>query len=138
MGLVVDASVAALWFLGEDRSAAALQLVEERTDALLAPDLLAIEVGNALWNVRRRTAKPISLAPVLDHLAGLITYESSLRLLTAASAIARDLDHPVYDCLYLALVERDDSAMVTADRRLVRKLRNTPFEGKVTLLAARA
>jgi predicted nucleic acid-binding protein len=64
MGLVVDASVAALWFLGEDRTAA----------------LLAFEVGSALWNARRRTAKPIALAPVLDHLAGLITYESSLRL----------------------------------------------------------
>lgn len=34
-----------------------------------------------------------------------------------ALALAQELDHPVYDCLYLALVEREKRPLVTADRR---------------------
>jgi predicted nucleic acid-binding protein len=37
-------------------------------------------------------------------------------------AIALDLDHPVYDCFYLALAEIEQNAMVTADQRLLTRL----------------
>ena len=36
--------------------------------------------------------------------------------------LARRLGHPVYDCVYLALAEREDAAFVTADQRLLRRL----------------
>jgi len=39
-----------------------------------------------------------------------------------AAAIALALDHPVYDCFYLALAEARDAPMVTADRRLLRRV----------------
>ena len=35
-----------------------------------------------------------------------------------ASTIALELDHPVYDCIYLACTEIEGVPLVTADRRL--------------------
>lgn len=35
----------------------------------------------------------------------------------AALQLAIDLNHPIYDCLYLALAIRLDTHVVTADRR---------------------
>jgi predicted nucleic acid-binding protein len=49
--------------------------------------------------------------------------------------IASQLDHPVYDCFYLALAEARDALLVTADRRLLRKLRGTPWVERVVNLA---
>jgi predicted nucleic acid-binding protein len=35
-----------------------------------------------------------------------------------ALALACHLDHPVYDCLYLALARREAAQLLTADQRL--------------------
>jgi len=48
--------------------------------------------------------------------------------------IAGALDHPVYDCLYLALSEEQQTRLVTADTRLLEKLRNTPWEANALYL----
>jgi predicted nucleic acid-binding protein len=42
-------------------------------------------------------------------------------------AIARDLDHPDYDCFYLALAEQRQATLVTADRRLLNRVRGTQW-----------
>ena len=44
-----------------------------------------------------------------------------------AVAIARELDHPVYDCFYLAVSEALDAPLVTADGRLLARVAGTPF-----------
>ena len=38
---------------------------------------------------------------------------------TRALELAIDLRHPIYDCFYLALAEREAAALVTADTRLL-------------------
>ena len=43
----------------------------------------------------------------------------SVDLAGHALAIAREAGHPAYDCFYIALAERSDAHLVTADRRLV-------------------
>ena len=43
-------------------------------------------------------------------------------LLEPATRIAIDLDHPAYECLYLALAAERDCELVTADERLFHKL----------------
>jgi hypothetical protein len=50
------------------------------------------------------------------------------RLSARAFALAHELDHPVYDCLYLALAEIEDVRMVTADRRLLERLRGSAWQ----------
>lgn len=52
-------------------------------------------------------------------------------------AIARRLDQPVYDCLYLAFAEARQATLVTADRHLLSRVRGTPWQSCVTLLAER-
>jgi len=50
------------------------------------------------------------------------------RLASRAFGLARRLDHPAYDCLYLALAELERTHVVTADRRLLKKLVGTDAE----------
>jgi predicted nucleic acid-binding protein len=62
-------------------------------------------------------------------------------LLESATRIAVELDHPAYDCLYLALASERDCRFVTADERFVRKLaegRRRRFRGRVISLAQAA
>jgi predicted nucleic acid-binding protein len=119
MTIVVDASVAAQWVLDEPGSDRALALKNEH--ALIAPSLIASEIGNALWKaVRRGTiTRPDALAAIdaiLVPFDALIPVED---LRNRALDLALELDHPIYDCFYLALAERERVAMVSADGRLL-------------------
>jgi predicted nucleic acid-binding protein len=55
----------------------------------------------------------------------------SRRRAARALAIASAIEHPAYDCFYLALAELRDTRMVTADRRLQSRLAATPWAGLV-------
>ena len=50
-----------------------------------------------------------------------------LRLTSAAARLAVDLDHPVYDCFYLALAVQTQYPVVTADARFHDKVRGHPY-----------
>ena len=54
--------------------------------------------------------------PAPEELVDVI--EPDRHLLAEALALACHLDHPVYDCLYLALARREAAVLVTADQRL--------------------
>jgi predicted nucleic acid-binding protein len=128
-GFVVDASIAVKWFIAEAYSDEAARLLEgERT--LLAPELLYAEAANALWAVARRgdigeTDVRDALAVLADAPLGVPA--SMRRLMPAAARLAHDLDHPVYDCFYLALAVQEQYPVVTADRRFHDKVRSHPY-----------
>jgi predicted nucleic acid-binding protein len=117
--LIVDASVATQWILIEANSSRARALRDQ--GGLIAPSLIAAEVGNALWKAVRRDG--ISKQDALDAIrAILLAFDAlipikDLRLRALELAVA--LDHPIYDCFYLALAERERCALVTADKRLL-------------------
>jgi predicted nucleic acid-binding protein len=120
---VVDASVAVKWVIPEVLSDLA-DRVRDGAEDVLAPDLLLVEVANALW--RKTTAREIS-AREADGAFDLVRRSGiDLRpagpLLPRAMDLARRLGHPVYDCVYLALAEREEATLVTADQRLLRRL----------------
>ena len=48
-------------------------------------------------------------------------------LLPRAAALALELDHPIYDCFYLALSEARTAPLVADDRRLLAKRPPTSF-----------
>lgn len=52
-----------------------------------------------------------------------------------ASELASLLDHPAYDCFYLALAEQRRAPVVTADRRFVAKTHGSRWAGQVVPLA---
>lgn len=119
---VVDASVVIKWVVDEPGSEAAIRLIDGPT--LSAPDLLMSECANILWKKVRRgelTRDEASLA--IDLLVRAdIELVPTRALAAAAVRLSLDLDHPAYDCMYLALaVDRGDT-FVTADRRFVRMI----------------
>ncbi len=118
MTLVPDASVVAKWALDEDGSDRANALRDE--DRLIAPSLLAAELGSALWKaVRRRSvSRTDALAALPATLLAFDTLVPMDELHERALEMAMELDHPIYDCFYLALAERDAAQLVTADERM--------------------
>lgn len=132
---VVDASVAVKWFLEEEFSGEAESLLAS-SRILIAPDLLRVEVANALWSLARR--KRIKWEQAREALLELFTMDiecvPSEQLLAAALELARSLEHPVYDCLYLACTDICDGVLITADARLQRAVSNSTLKEKVRLL----
>lgn len=139
--LVIDASVAIKWVVEEEGTAEALAL--RRQARLIAPDLLVAECANILWKKVRRSelsAEEAGLAARLLQTAE-IEFRPARPLLEEATRLAIALDHPAYDCLYLALAESEDSLFITADSKLVRKLeqsKDAGFRGRVAVLAEAA
>lgn len=117
MKWVVDASVAAKWLAPETESSIAAALLD---DELAAPDLIFAEVGNILWKKQLRgemEAATVHLA-VRWLLQVPMAVHDAAGLLPDALALALQLQHPAYDCFYLALARRIGAPLLTADRRL--------------------
>jgi predicted nucleic acid-binding protein len=103
----------------------------------IAPDMLIAEVCNGAWRSARLGR--ISHNQV-NEIAGVLprffdALVGAPMLAPRAVAIAGELDHPVYDCLYVTLAEARQARFVTADRRLVERLRRTRWEASVLHLA---
>jgi len=135
MSVVIDASVALKWVLDEPGRDQADALLD---DDLIAPILWLIEAGNALW--RRTALREISAEEARERLHELINAPvASLAIephLESALTLATEIDHSVYDCLYLALALHHDTHVVTADRPFhaaAERLAKTA--GRVRLLA---
>ena len=120
MTLVVDASVAAQWVLAEAQSEAAnaLRLTGE---PLIAPDLVYAEIGNAIWKYAIQTK--FSVEEATEALAAAVgaftTLVAMAELADRATRLAISLNHPIYDCFYLALAEREHAPLISADKRLI-------------------
>ena len=128
-GYVVDASIVVKWLVKEEWSTEASSLLEGGA-TLIAPELLYAEVSNALWAMRRRG--DIGEEDFVDATDALkvapVSVPFSMRQLVAsASRLAADLDHPVYDCFYLALAVHEQYPVVTADLRFHRKVSSHPY-----------
>ncbi len=126
MKLTVDASIVAKWYLTEARSEEARQLLAPRIRRH-APDLLLAEYANVIWKKvhRHEIADP---QPYFDELARLpdaVTLHRNADLLEHAARIAVEMDHPVYDCLYLACADATTSVLITADHQFAKKAAGT-------------
>ncbi len=128
MRYVIDASVALKWVLPEPDSHKAVRLRDDFRKAqceLLAPDAFPLEVAHGLARAERRKIIPFAqgaarLGDVLNTLPHL--FSSLPDLLPRAFAIASNVRIGVYDCLYVALAEKEQCELVTADDKLVKNL----------------
>ena len=117
---VIDASVAVKWVVQETGTSEALAL---RKAKLSAPDLIIPECANILWKKHRlgqlTSAEASSGAQLLERAdIELVAMGAQLH---RALALAIELDHPAYDCFYIALALEKGCAFATADQRLLRK-----------------
>jgi predicted nucleic acid-binding protein len=135
--LVLDASVVIKWFVEEPGTAAAMELLAQ-DDSLIAPDLVIAEVTNVAWkHLMRGDLQHPQLAHVPEAVPRMFAeLWPTVWLASRAFEIAADLRHPVYDCFYLALAEREDATLVTADRRLIGRLAGGPWDAVCRPLVA--
>lgn len=116
MKLTVDSNVVVKWFITELLSDAARVLLTPRID-LYAPDILLTDCANTIWKKfhTNEIPDPQPYFDELENLPDIVTLLPGPDLTDRAARTAAELDHPVYDCLYLACSEATDSVLVTAD-----------------------
>ena len=135
--LVVDASIAVKWLIHEDDSHVADRLLEG-DHRLFAPQLMTLEVGNALWNKTRRGElgqwEAESLASSISEFA--VYWTKDEELVSEALRLSLTLNHPIYDCAYLALANSIGTTVVTADKRFLNAVSNTEYQDTVMALDA--
>jgi predicted nucleic acid-binding protein len=120
---VVDASVLFKTLIREVGSDDADALVASAH--IIVPEIVYPEVGNAIWSRRRIAGITDETArDFIDHF-GRAAFEvhSNRPYMSRAFAIAVALDHPIYDCIYLALAERLGIPLITADQRFITTVR---------------
>jgi predicted nucleic acid-binding protein len=120
---VIDAGVAAKWFIEEPDSEQAKKLLTNYfrwIDDLIAPDLIIAEVANVFW--KRAARGDLTAKEAKDSLTDLLSLNvpliSSALLASKALLLAQDHQRSVYDCLYLTLALERGCNCITSDERL--------------------
>ncbi len=128
--VVVDASLGVKWVVPEAGSAEARALRDRWRDErvrVLAPDLVLVEVANALWKkVERGLIPPES--PVMRRPPEAWLSLELVRtgdLLADALGVAVSHHLTVYDAVYVALARRLRAPLYTADEALRRRVPHT-------------
>ncbi|HEX4588910.1 MAG TPA: type II toxin-antitoxin system VapC family toxin [Gemmataceae bacterium] len=125
MKYVIDTSVDVKTYVQEPDSGTAVRLRDDYHHGLhelMAPDIFPTEMCNVLVILERSgKIKPgdaeLFFGQFLSQLPPLV---SAVPLLPRALEIAKQFRQTVYDCLYVALAEREGCELVTADDKLVR------------------
>jgi predicted nucleic acid-binding protein len=133
MKYVLDASAALCWVLPRPSSNKALQLQTDFQNAvheLIAPSVFSGEVASALTKAERQKLIPVGNArPLLGRSMRtppvMHPYEPLVDRAVDISSLTRS---GLYDCLYVALAEREGCELVTDDQRLIANLKpHFPF-----------
>lgn len=133
MKIVIDASLALKWVLPEPDSAKALLLRDDHRNAiheLIAPDILLLEVANALTKAERRKIinPPEASQKFLDVAQTKVNLLPHIAVLARALELASNARIAIYDCVYVALAEKENCDLVTADAKLITNLQKQfPF-----------
>jgi predicted nucleic acid-binding protein len=123
--------VAFKWVVPQSDTPRAVQLRDESRAAvheLIAPDVFPPELAHALTRAERHGRIIDAVTRLIDVLTTAPILIPSLPLLLRAADISSTLRMGVYDCLYVALAEREACELVTADAGLLANLKATfPF-----------
>ena len=127
MKYVLDASVAICWVIPRPLSPNAVRLRHEyrqQIHELLAPEVFIDEVASALTKAVRQ--KNIAVGQAASLYAKVTNFPPDLieyvPLIARAIDISSRTRSGYYDCLYVALAEREGCELVTADQRSIANL----------------
>lgn len=132
-GVVIDASVAAKWFIPEEDSDKASRILQEYVKGKIevySTDLLIYEVVNAM-----RYRPDISDEALSSNVENLFKLQlnlipPTLDVISEAELKARELDLSTYDACYMVVAEALAANLITADEKLYEKCK----ENKLTFL----
>jgi predicted nucleic acid-binding protein len=132
---VVDANVAVSWTVELPYTSLAKTLLGS-SGSLIAPDFIVVEVANAFHVLNKSgVANRERLKDGLDLLPRWFSElcpASQLR--SRAFELATELNHPAYDCFYLALALLRDVKLVTSDAHFLRKVVASGYQKSVSSL----
>lgn len=132
--LIVDASVALKWVVPEKGVSKAEALLR-RPEDIIAPALVLAEAANALWKKRRVGELAVDPGDALREIVhAFVEFVPEELLAPRALSLAVILDHPVYDCFYLALAEARGGTLITADGKLIARLKQGDWQGRFEAL----
>jgi len=127
---VVDASVAVKWLIPEEHSECAMKLLDDWLEEgleLNAPKLLRLEVTNALTKyVERRVIDAEKAHEGFEIFREImLSYvEEDWPLIEDALKASMSTRLSIYDAVYFSLAKRLKATLITADRRLVDKVKS--------------
>lgn len=128
--VVLDTSVIFKWFStnedNEDKALSLLSAHQDQKNIILVPNLLLYELANA-W----ATKASLPLASIKTFLkdlqdANLKIETVNFKLLEKAAIIAKKYKTSLYDAVYIALAKQKKCQLITADEKLVEKVK-LPF-----------
>lgn len=127
--IVIDASLATKLVIDEIDSEMAEQWLAKADPDLVAPDLIAIEVAQAI--VRRVNMRDVGHdegSQTLSDWRALLEKDIELRRtdpdqMEIAAELAMQMGHPVKDCVYLALAMEHGCELATSDAKFAAKAR---------------
>ncbi len=125
---LIDASVAVKWFVNEEHRNLALKLRDMHVSGsvtLIAPDLLVYEVANALRYNPYLNVGDVERAVESIYKLHIELYSPTIDLMTDAARKAEKYNITFYDAAYLSLAERETCRMITADKKLYDKVKNS-------------
>ena len=122
--IVVDSSIVVKWFIEEEKSKEARQLLKKHEDELItlyAPDIIILEVLNALFF--KAGFPKDQLIGTLNKLYNvelhLISIQQKLSQKTLGIVIREEITF--YDGLFIALAQELDCYLITNDKKHHRK-----------------
>ncbi|MGI0480369.1 type II toxin-antitoxin system VapC family toxin [Geminocystis sp. CENA526] len=121
--IVVDSSVAIKWFISQNYSFEANQILETyKTNklSLIAPDLIYAEMGNIIWKIQRFQGLNQEDAENILNVFQKIPLQiiSGNQLLQDAYKFAIKYQRSIYDSLYVVLSVRENCRFISADEKL--------------------
>jgi predicted nucleic acid-binding protein len=139
MKYVLDSSVGIKCLLRESESDKAIRVRDDFIGGLhllLSPDVYPVEVAQAITRAERQLR--ITPAEGTSHFKTMLSImpilHTYLPLLPRAYEISSQTRQGVYDCRYVALAERENCELLTADQKLINDLQ--PLFPFITSLAS--
>lgn len=129
MKFVLDSCIGIKFLLPEIDSEMAIALLADfnnQIHELIAPDTFLVEVAHALTRSERKgILKPPEALELLEQISNTLpVMYPSLPLLSRATELSSNTRHGVYDCLLIALGEREECPVLTSDQKMAAKFPN--------------
>jgi predicted nucleic acid-binding protein len=119
MIIVLDTTAAVEIVLNREKAQSIKNILKD-AEWIISVDLFVSEVNNVFWKYYNFENMPIEICKKsIDRAINIIDdFESSIDLYKEAFSLACQINHPVYDALYLICARRKDASLITLDRKM--------------------